>query len=227
MNKYIIFLIVLVGFLLYYYIFMKKSNSAPQNSYQYSDDLDYQVQEIPNFLTPEECDTIIKLTDGKLFKSKVYGEDSDLSSDTRVSQQCWLHDNIHPVVKNISDKVRRVTDTHDNYQEEMQVVNYPPGGFFLPHYDACDGDKQFCERLDSKHGPRYMTVLFYLNDDFQGGETVFPNINKTVRPEKGKAVIFKNVNKDNVIIKQAFHGGQPVIAGEKWIANKWIKVNNM
>ena len=74
------------------------------------------------------------------------------------------------------------------------------------------------------YGPRYLTVLFYLNDVPEGGETVFPNINKSVKPEKRKVVIFQNVNDDGVIIKQAFHGGEPVKEGEKWIANKWIRI---
>ena len=73
-------------------------------------------------------------------------------------------------------------------------------------------------------GPRYLTVLFYLNDNFEGGETIFPKINKLVKPKKGKAIIFQNVDNNGVIITQALHGGEPVKNGEKWIANKWIKL---
>lgn len=78
--------------------------------------------------------------------------------------------------------------------------------------------------MNQNNGPRYLTVLFYLNDNFDGGETIFPKINKLVKPEKGKAVIFQNVNNNGVIITQALHGGKPVKNGEKWIANKWIRL---
>jgi prolyl 4-hydroxylase len=78
--------------------------------------------------------------------------------------------------------------------------------------------------MNGKEGPRYYTLLIYLNDDFEGGETVFPKINKFVKPKKGKAVLFQSVDHRGVIIDEAFHGGNPVSAGQKWIANKWIRL---
>jgi prolyl 4-hydroxylase len=195
------------------------------NDNKYVDIKDYDVEEIPNFLTDEECEKIIELSNNKLFPSKIYSNDKDLYSvNSRQSEQCWLRDDI-PIIKNISDRVRHYTKTYNNHQEELQVVNYSTGGFFSPHYDPCDGDYEYCKRMDSDNGPRMLTVLFYLNDDFEGGETVFPNINKVVKPQKGKAVIFKSVNNNGVIIRQALHGGEPVKNGNKWIANKWIHVN--
>jgi prolyl 4-hydroxylase len=191
---------------------------------KYTDMNNYDVEEIPGFLTPEECQKIIELSNGKLFPSKVYSQNDDLlSSDTRQSQQCWLTDE-NPIIKNISDKVKEYTKTYNNKQEQLQVVNYTKGGFFSPHYDACEGNADFCKRMDGDQGPRILTVLFYLNDDFEGGETIFPKINKLVKPQKGKAVIFRNVDKDGVIIRQALHGGEPIKSGEKWIANKWIRI---
>ena len=186
----------------------------------------YDIQEIPHFLTDEECNKIIELTNNKLFPSRIYSDKNDVySNDSRKSNQTWLDDS-HPAIKQISNRVRQYTKTDNKYQEPLQVVNYPVGGFFRPHYDACEGNKEFCERMDGKYGPRLFTVLFYLNDNFEGGETVFPKINKVVKPEKGKAVIFRNVNDDGIIIKQALHGGEPIKSGEKWIANKWIRLGN-
>ena len=76
--------------------------------------------------------------------------------------------------------------------------------------------------MNQNNGPRYLTFLIYLNDNFEGGETIFPNINKKIKPEKGKAVIFKNIDENENIIKQSLHGGEPVRSGQKWIINKWI-----
>jgi prolyl 4-hydroxylase len=193
------------------------------NNTLYVDKDDYDIIEIQNFLTNEECDKIIELSKGNMFSSKVYSQNEDLyDNKTRISQQCWLNDN-DSFIKDISDKVKSYTNTHNNYLEELQVVNYQPGGFFTPHYDACVGNNSYCERMNDK-GPRYLTDLFYLNDNFEGGETIFPKINKLVKPEKGKAIIFQNVDNNGVIITQALHGGEPVKNGEKWIANKWIKL---
>jgi len=186
----------------------------------------YTIQEIPNFLTNEECELLIKLSEPNLIESKVYthAEDDSIDTSHRKSEQCWLKDNRHQVIENISKRVASLTNTQKDLQEDLQVVKYTTGGFFNPHYDACNGDKDFCKRMDGEKGPRYITFLIYLNDDFTGGETVFPNINKSVKPEKGKAVIFYNIDKDTKqILQDSFHGGNPVISGQKWICNKWIK----
>lgn len=190
-----------------------------------SNDKDYDIEEIPNFLTDEECNNIIKTSIGNLSPSRVYSDNDDvLSTSMRKSNQCWLDDS-YDCAKIISERVKDYTKTHNNNQEQLQVVQYNKGGFFNPHYDACEGTSEYCKRMDGNQGPRLYTVLIYLNDDFEGGETVFPKINKVVKPEKGKAVLFRNVDDNGVIIKESFHGGVPVKEGEKWIANKWVRIN--
>jgi len=215
-----IILLVILSVLVYNYVYNKE---LFVNGAKYTDIPNYDIQEISNFLTPEECNKIIELSNGKLFPSKVYSQNEDLlSNNSRISQQCWLTDD-NPFIKDISDRVTKFTNTTGK-QEQLQVVNYPKGGFFSPHYDACEGDDSYCSRMNGSDGPRLLTVLFYLNDNFEGGETVFPKINKSVKPEKGKAVIFKNVDENGVIITQALHGGEPIKSGEKWIANKWVRL---
>lgn len=226
MNKLVtIILVILVILLFILYNYKKyncKKNRKINKQKMYIEQNDYKIEEIPNFLTEEECNKIIELTNGKLKPSNVYTKDKDLYiTENRKSEQCWLDDNI-TFIKNISDKIKKYSNTYDKYHEQFQVVNYEPGGFFIPHYDACDGDEDYCERMNQNNGPRYLTFLIYLNDDFEGGETIFPNINKKIKPEKGKAIIFKNVDENENIIKQSLHGGEPVHSGKKWIINKWI-----
>ena len=193
---------------------------------RYIDMPDYTVQEFENFLTNEECDQIMELTDGNLVPSRVYNSNNDLvNNTTRTSKQTWLKDVKHPLIKKISDKVKYITNTTNNYYEDLQVVKYNEGGFFVPHYDPCDGDDKFCSRMNGSLGPRLLTFLIYLNDDYEGGETEFPLINKKVIPKKGKAVLFYNIGNDGRIIKQSLHTGKPVISGNKWIANKWVRMN--
>ena len=214
-----IIIFILIGYLLYIYLF--KSELRENKNV---DKDDYDVTEIPNFLTNEECDKIIELSKGNMFSSKVYSQNEDLyDNKIRISQQCWLNDD-NSFIKKLTDKIKSYTNMNNNYSEQLQVVNYKPGGFYKPHYDACVGNESTCERMNKEEGPRYLTVLIYLNDNFEGGETIFPIINKSVKPKKGKAVIFQNVDDNGNIINQALHGGEPVKNGEKWIANKWIKL---
>jgi prolyl 4-hydroxylase len=181
-----------------------------------------EFKEIPNFLTHEECDVLIKMSEPKLVDSMIYGSESDdVITESRVSKQCWFR-NENQLVEKISHKCASATSTNKNCQEELQVVKYAKGGFFVPHFDPCEGDEQFCERMNHGSGHRKYTVLVYLNDDFEGGETEFPVLKKSVKPEKGKAVIFRSVDDNGNIIPESKHGGNPVTQGEKWVCNKWI-----
>ena len=231
MNKKLLLLILIsLLFFIVYYVYKKykenreKNIKNNENKIIYVEQSDYNIEEIDNFLTDEECEKIIEMTKGKLTPSHVYTDVKDLNiTENRKSEQCWFDDNI-PFIKRISDKIKEYTKMSDNYYEQLQVVNYGPGGFFVPHYDACDGDEKYCKRMNKDKGPRYITFLVYLNDNFEGGETIFPVINKLVKPKKGKAVIFKNVDINGNIINQSLHGGEPVRLGQKWIINKWIHI---
>jgi 2OG-Fe(II) oxygenase superfamily len=83
-----------------------------------------------------------------------------------------------------------------------QVLRYPPGGHYVPHQDAM---------TDMRY--RYLTVVCYLNDNFEGGNTWFPSLNYSVVPEMGKAIIFPS---------SFYHCAQPVIRGEKLVIVSWI-----
>ena len=96
-------------------------------------------------------------------------------------------------------------------------------GFFNPHYDPYPGDDDdLKKRMNNNSGPRRYTILIYLNDDFEGGETEFPNIGRKIVPEKGKAVLFVNTDNNENIYKESYHGGNPVKNGTKWVCNKWV-----
>jgi prolyl 4-hydroxylase len=63
----------------------------------------------------------------------------------------------------------------------------------------------------------------YLNAPKEGGGTAFPNIGLTVTAKKGSAVYFENVDLNGHVDTQTLHAGLPVLAGEKWIATKWLR----
>jgi prolyl 4-hydroxylase len=188
---------------------------------------DYSIQEIDNFLTNEECDTLIQIASNRLEPSRVYTDKADLNdTENRKSDQAWLLNDMNPLIQKISEKIAQLSGYPIVNQEDLQVVHYEPGGFFKTNYDACEGTKSFCERMDGTAGPRLWTYLVYLNDNMTGGETVFPYLNKKVTPKKGKMVVFQSTNDEGLLIRQSLHGGEPVASGVKWIANKWIRKNN-
>lgn len=187
----------------------------------------YAIREIDNFLSAEECDRLITLSTPHLETSNVYrGEKDAYDSSYRESRQAWLKDAADPLVADLSRRVAADAKMPVSHQEDLQVVSYGRGGFFTPHHDACDGLADFCDRMNGASGPRLWTYLIYLNDDFTGGETVFPKLGRSVKPKKGKCVVFQSIASatDARLIEEALHGGDPVQSGTKWICNKWIRV---
>jgi prolyl 4-hydroxylase len=189
---------------------------------------DYYVQELPDFLTKEECKRIIEISKPKLFTSRVYSSDSDLEDkNVRISEQCWLKNDDDEFISILSKRIADVTKMELKSQEDLQVVKYKEGGFYKPHFDACNKVTDDCTRLNKGLGPRFITFIIYLNDDFEGGETFFPHINKKVVPKMGKAAIFYNVDQYGEVLPKSLHGGLDVKNGEKWICNKWIRLSHL
>ena len=70
---------------------------------------------------------------------------------------------------------------------------------------------------------RFATILLYLNEVEEGGETSFPRFLNgekgqilDVKPEVGKAVLFYNVLPDGNYDERSQHQAKPVKKGEKW-----------
>ncbi len=53
-----------------------------------------------------------------------------------------------------------------------------------------------------------MTMVFYLNDDFEGGATDFPELPLRVVPQRGSALLFQH---------RVLHEAMPVTRGEKFV----------
>jgi prolyl 4-hydroxylase len=220
---FICLLSIIFFVLLYFFLYANFSLFFSLHPH-FTRDGDYYIKEIPNFLTKDECNKIMELSQSRLIKSTVYTSNSDIEDKSvRISKQCWLTDLDDPFLVHLSKRIAQVTGTDVVSQEDLQIVKYDEGGFYKPHYDACNKETDDCARLNKGLGPRYITFIMYLNDDFQGGETFFPNIQTKIKPELGKAAIFYNVDNDGEILPKSLHGGLDVRGGSKWIANKWIR----
>ena len=68
------------------------------------------------------------------------------------------------------------------------------------------------------------TVLIYLNTPEEGGGTHFPDLNLTVMPELGRAVMWPNVLdvKPTVTDMRLYHKALPVTKGVKFAVNFWV-----
>jgi len=188
----------------------------------------YEVLEIYDIFTKEECDRMIHVANKKgLHISEVtsYDEQVDgvIDKEHRLSHQAWLQDDDDPVFSAFANYAASITGLPVENQEETQVVMYDVGGKFLDHYDACieDGTSYCDHTTDGESGERWATFILYLNDDFEGGETEFTRLGFSVKPEIGKGLLFWNTDDKQEILEESEHKGSPIIKGKKWIATKW------
>jgi prolyl 4-hydroxylase len=187
------------------------------------------VSTIKNMLSFEECDYIMKKVAHSLKVSVVSGNLGGVPSKGRTSKTTWLCYQNDPILRRIAEKAAKVLGTTWKHFEQLQIVKYEKGEEYRWHYDAyltdnCDRG----ERCTQARGNRLSTILFYLTDVEDGGETGFRDIKNLngetlkVIPEKGKALIFQNVYPGTTIRHPlSLHAGFPVVSGEKWVANFW------
>lgn len=117
------------------------------------------------------------------------------------------------VVQSIVHRIAAATATDVGNAEALYVMRYQPGQEYRPHFDALPGLRN----------QRELTAIFYLNEDFEGGATVFPLLDLSVRCGPGDLLVFRNTGEDGEPDPRMRHAGEPVTAGAKWIATRWIR----
>lgn len=201
--------------------------------------------EIQNFLSEVEIDHIMKLATGMtLHQSSTKagdGGDSRQDTDTRNSRNTWVQRGKSPIIDAIYRRAadlmqldeaylrRRTRDemphlsTKNSNAEELQLVHYEVGQQYTPHHDFSIPSTIPGQPM------RFATILFYLNEGMEGGETTFPRwLNSEdpkplrVVPEVGKAVLFYSLLPDGNMDDLSQHAAAPVTKGEKWLINLWV-----
>lgn len=188
--------------------------------------------EIPRLLTPEQCDQLrAAAVKHGMEDSRVGEAENELDKNVRKSTQTWVKYDHNEITKIIAAKAMDMAKslrhcfgdiTIAKNFEDIQIVRYDKDGKYDPHYDGteCKGDKE----SPCLKNQRIATLLVYLNDDFAGGETRFPNLKVSIKPKKGNAIFFLVSDpKTGMVYKNTLHGGDPVLDGEKWIATQWIR----
>lgn len=193
---------------------------------------------LKNFLQPEECDHLIAKATPSMTKSSVVNSDTGESEDStvRTSSGTFFSRKEDDVIARIERRVSLTTMLPEENAEGMQVLHYTDGQKYEAHHDY------FHDSVNSRPehgGNRVATVLMYLSDVEEGGETVFPHAEHkvsgpgwsecalqglAVHPRKGDAVLFYSMKPDGTKDPLSLHGSCPTIKGHKWSATKWIHV---
>lgn len=89
---------------------------------------------------------------------------------------------------------------HDNYQ----ILKYGKGQYFTNHIDD---HPQYHRRLSS---------VYYINDNYEGGEINFPRFNICYKPKANEMIIFPSTYVYN-------HSVSEVLNGTRYAVVSWIK----
>ncbi|OPJ78861.1 prolyl 4-hydroxylase subunit alpha-3 isoform A [Patagioenas fasciata monilis] len=175
-----------------------------------------------DFISDAEAETIKGLAGPWLQRSVVASGEKQQKADYRISKSAWLKDTAHPVVQTLEKRMAAITglDLRPPYAEYLQVVNYGLGGHYEPHFDHATSRKSPLYRM--KSGNRIATLMIYLSAVGAGGSTAFVHANLSVPVLKNAALFWWNLRRNGDGDGDTLHAGCPVLAGDKWVANKWI-----
>jgi prolyl 4-hydroxylase len=180
---------------------------------------------LKGFTSSEKCEGIMSAAESQLLEATTWTEqDNQAEQDatTRISSTTWMGDDDLPILRDMTARACALSGIDAGNMENWQVARYQKGGFFRLHEDNSDDFNSLpC-------GGRLGTLLVYLNDSFEGGETDFPQLGVRVAPVAGDAIYFNSVHMpiragwaDKMRTNErSCHAGLPVESGHKWIATK-------
>ena len=182
---------------------------------------------IENFLSSKECDHLMALATPHLKRSTVIDDHAaggSILDSRRTSQGMFIVEHLKDrTVKKIEKRLATLTELPIQNGEAIQVLQYRERAEYQPHHDYFNPSTPGGISHLNRGGQRVASVIMYLNTPKEGGETIFPMAKISVTPKKGSAVLFYNCLPTGEVDGLSLHGGAPVIAGEKWIATKWIR----
>ncbi|XP_058183755.1 prolyl 4-hydroxylase 1 isoform X1 [Rhododendron vialii] len=188
-----------------------------------------------NFLSTDECDYLRAIAMPRLQISTVVDTKTGkgIKSNVRTSSGMFLapEERKYAMIQAIEKRISVYSQVPVENGELIQVLRYETNQFYRPHHDY------FSDTFNLKRGgQRVATMLMYLSDNVEGGETYFPMAGSSecscggrmmkgmcVKPNKGDALLFWSMGLDGQSDTSSIHGGCEVLSGEKWSATKWMR----
>jgi len=170
-------------------------------------------------ISDREIEELKNISKNNFERSKVLHPNGSKESNHRVSKVSWVEHDYNNLTRRLIKRIEEVSGLSAESAESFQIQNYGLGGQYEPHKDYFDRGNAV---LIGK-GNRIATWLTYLNNVEAGGYTVFPRLGIGVRPQKGSALFWYNLDKSGEGIKITLHAACPVLLGTKWAANIWFR----
>ena len=139
--------------------------------------------------------------------------------DTQIVPMGNLYPKIEDLFRNsVREIINPFYQCEVDSSEIPQVLSYGIGGHYKPHID---GESIWMtprgEKIWKKSTNRDLSIIYYLNNDFEGGDFIFPELKIRVRPEPGMMVCFHSNHHYS-------HGVEPVTKGKRYSIVSWATV---
>jgi hypothetical protein len=161
---------------------------------------------IPAYVVEAETEAKVnsRTRDTDSFGVAYNGGTKDLSGNVlseifKTSLGNLFFENFHPIEQDYMSSYGIGWGWHD----EWSVLKYGKGQHFSNHID------------DHPNYPRRTSTIYYLNDNYTGGELNFPRFNLTIKPQANQKIIFPS----NYVYN---HSVSPVIEGERYAVVSWL-----
>ncbi len=183
-----------------------------------------------NFLTQDECEKIIGYARDSMVPGQVLNHKGEalLNLDYRTASTTTLDPKTYPLVGEVLERVSKYTGYPVDSFEACTVTSYKPGEQFKNHQDyfCYDESPEALENTKKRcfyGGNRISTVLLYLNDVRDGGQTIFPWLDYRYQPRTGSLLQFDYNYDDWRLNIRSQHASVPLGSGEKWIISIWVR----
>jgi hypothetical protein len=188
---------------------------------------DPRIAGFPGLVRREICDCLVSYAYGRLEPAKVYDPVARTDivyahrSNTLATFDLHSVELVHALLQG---RMAAACGIPARFMEAPSLLHYAPGEQIANHYDFVDPDStpDYTGEI-ARNGQRVVTFLVYLNEDYEGGETDFPNLGVTHKGRIGEGFYFVNALPDMTSDKRTLHAGRPTRRGEKWIVTQFIR----
>jgi hypothetical protein len=184
------------------------------------------VRSFPGLLAGEICDWLIAQARPRLVRAKVYDAvaSADVTHNTRTNTAAtFTLVDVGFVHLMVQARMSAACALPMENMEAATILHYDPGEEITNHFDFVDpAISNYADEL-ARNGQRVVTFLAYLNDDYEGGETEFPELGIRHKGRRGEGLYFVNAHSNGEPDTRMVHAGRPPVRGDKWIVSQFIR----
>ncbi|RDK03347.1 2OG-Fe(II) oxygenase [Paraburkholderia lacunae] len=176
-------------------------------------------------LSADECGELIERSRHRLKRSTIVNPETGKEDVIRhrSSEGIWFQRGEDAFIEQMDRRISSLMNWPVENGEGLQILHYGTSGEYRPHFDYFPPDQAGSAVHTAQGGQRVATLIVYLNDVADGGETIFPEAGMSVAARQGGAVYFRYMNGQRQLDPLTLHGGAPVLRGDKWIMTKWMR----